>query len=98
MRPIAAAERSTSLPARPKARAITARVGAATASSPREGTKTSRFLALVAERHGPLAELPIEHVSRICTALAPEIELDPGAARAALRKHVISLHSEQVKS
>ena len=99
MRPIAAPERSASLPARPKATAITARVGAAaTASGPREGTKTSRFLALVAERHGPLAELPTEHVSRICTALAPEIELDPGAARAALRKHVISLQSGQVKS
>ncbi len=90
MRPIAAPERSASLPARPKARAIT--------SGPREGTKTSRFLALVAERHGPLAELPTEHVSRICTALAPEIELDPGAARAARRKHVISLQSGQVKS
>ena len=57
---------------------------------PRGGTKTARFLALVAERHGPLAGLPITDVSRICTALAPEIGLHPGAARAALRQAVLA--------
>jgi hypothetical protein len=59
----------------------------------RAGTKTARFLTLVEERHGPLAAFPVEHVSRVCTALAPEVELDPGAARAALRKHVRSLQN-----
>jgi Protein of unknown function (DUF2637) len=57
---------------------------------PRGGTKTARFLALVAERHGPLAGVPVTDVSRICTALAPEIGLDPGAARAALRQAVLA--------
>ena len=57
---------------------------------PRGGTKTARFLALVAERHGPLAAVPVTDVSRICTALAPEIGLHPGAARAALRQAVLA--------
>lgn len=64
-------------------------------SGPRDGSKTSRFLALVQERHGPLADFPIGDVSRVCTVLASEVELDPGAARAALRKHVISLQNGQ---
>jgi hypothetical protein len=58
--------------------------------SPRSGTKTARFLALVAERHGPLAALPVTEVSRICTALAPEVGLHPGAARTALRRAVLA--------
>ena len=95
-RPRAQPKPSATLPARPRVRAITARASHAdTAPGPRSGTKTSRFLALVAERHGPLAELPVDHVSRICTALAPEVGLDLGAARAALRKHVISLQAGQ---
>jgi hypothetical protein len=57
---------------------------------PRGGTKTARFLALVAERHGPLAGVPVTEVSRICTALAPEIGLHPGSARAALRQAVLA--------
>jgi hypothetical protein len=57
---------------------------------PRGGTKTARFLALVAERHGPLAGVPVTEVSRICTALAPEIGLHPGAARSALRQAVLA--------
>ena len=57
---------------------------------PRDGTKTARFLALVAERHGPLAAVPVIDVSPICTALAPEIGLHPGAARAALRQAVLA--------
>jgi hypothetical protein len=56
----------------------------------RDGTKTARFLALVAERHGPLAAVPVTDVSPICTALAPEIGLHPGAARAALRRAVVA--------
>lgn len=57
-------------------------------SRPRPGTKTERFLTLVAERHGPLAEFPLASVSRVCSELAPEADLDLGAARTALRRHV----------
>jgi hypothetical protein len=57
---------------------------------PRSGTKTARFLALVAERHGPLATVPVADVSRICAVLAPEIGLHAGAARTALRKAVLA--------
>jgi hypothetical protein len=57
---------------------------------PRPGSKTQRFLALVAERHGPPAQIPIAEVSRICTALAPEIGLNTGAARTALRAAVLA--------
>jgi hypothetical protein len=60
---------------------------------PRNGTKTARFLALVAERHGALAAVPVTDVSRICTALAPEIGLHAGAARTALRKAVLAEHN-----
>jgi len=50
--------------------------------------KTQRFLALVADRYGPLAAFPITNVSKVCTELAPEVDLNAGAARAALRRHV----------
>jgi hypothetical protein len=56
----------------------------------REGSKTQRFLALVADRHGPLALIPPGQVSRICTVLAPEVGLNTGAARTALRKAVLA--------
>jgi hypothetical protein len=61
-----------------------------TGRGPRSGTKTARFLALVTERHGALAAVPVTDVSRICTALAPEIGLHAGAARTALRKAVLA--------
>jgi hypothetical protein len=57
---------------------------------PRDGTKTARFLALVAERHGPLATVPVTDVSRICAAVAPDADLNAGAARTALRKAVLA--------
>ena len=57
---------------------------------PRNGTKTARFLALVTERHGALAAVPVTDVSRISTALAPEIGLHAGSARTALRKAVLA--------
>jgi uncharacterized protein DUF2637 len=56
----------------------------------RARSKTSRFLALVAERRGPLADFPLKDVSRTCTELAPEAGLDTGAARTALRKAVLA--------
>jgi hypothetical protein len=59
-------------------------------ASRRAGSKTARFLALVAERRGPLADFLLEDVSRTCTELAPEVGLDSGAARTALRKAVLA--------
>ena len=59
-------------------------------SPPRDGTKTARFLALVAQQHGPIAEIPIPRVSRISAAIAPQAGLHPGAARTALRRAVLA--------
>ena len=57
------------------------------------GTKTARFLALAADRYGPLGTFPLAEVSRVSSELAPEVGLDPGAARAALRRHVLALRN-----
>jgi hypothetical protein len=57
---------------------------------PRKATKTVRFLSLVTERHGPLAAIPLSRVAGISAALAPAADLNPGAARAALRKAVLA--------
>jgi hypothetical protein len=54
----------------------------------KDDTKTGRFLALVIERHGPLAGVPLSDVSRIAAAIAPEADLNVGSARSALRKRV----------
>ncbi len=59
-------------------------------SPARDGTKTARFLALVTEQHGPLAAIPIPRVSRISAALAPQVGLNAGAARTALRRAVLA--------
>ena len=56
----------------------------------RKATKTARFLSLVTERHGPLASIPLDRVAAISAALAPAADLNPGAARAALRKAVLA--------
>jgi hypothetical protein len=56
----------------------------------RSGTKTARFLALVAERHGALAAVPVMDVARISAELAPRAGLNTGAARTALRKAVLA--------
>jgi hypothetical protein len=58
--------------------------------SSRLGSKTQRFLALVTDRHGPLAQIPPGEVSPICTALAPQVGLNTGAARTALRQAVLA--------
>ncbi len=59
-------------------------------SGPRAESKTARFLALVAERHGPLTGFPPGRVSATCTELAPQVGLDVGAARTALRRAVLA--------
>jgi hypothetical protein len=75
-------------------KAITGRPAAAVRRrGARQGTKTARFLALVAERYGPLEGFPLADVSQVSTELAPEAGLDPGAARAALRRRVLSLQN-----
>jgi hypothetical protein len=56
----------------------------------RPGSKTQRFLALVTDRHGPLAQISPGAVSPICTALAPQVDLNTGAARTALRAAVLA--------
>jgi hypothetical protein len=53
-------------------------------------TKTSRFLSLVTERHGPLASIPLDRVASISAALAPRVDLNTGAARTALRRAVLA--------
>jgi hypothetical protein len=57
---------------------------------PRAESKTSRFLALVAERHGPLSGFPLADVSKTTAQLAPEVGLDLGAGRTALRSAVLA--------
>jgi len=59
-------------------------------SSPRRETKTARFLALVTERHGPLSAIPLEAVAKTSAALAPQVGLNTGSARAALRRAVLA--------
>ena len=56
----------------------------------RHRTKTARFLALVVSRYGPLAGLPPADVSRVCAELAPQVGLNTGAARTALRREVLA--------
>jgi len=62
----------------------------APAPHPRKATKTARFLDLVTERHGSLAFIPLGAVAGISAELAPRAGLHPGAARAALRKAVLT--------
>ena len=59
-------------------------------SGPRGGTKTARFLALVAEGHGPAGAIPLGSVARIAAQVAPQAGLNAGAARAALRRAVLA--------
>jgi hypothetical protein len=78
----------------PTAKVITARPAARRGGrGARAGTKTARFLRLVAERCGPLEAFPLAEVSRVSAELAPQVGLDPGAARGALRRHVLALQN-----
>jgi hypothetical protein len=56
-------------------------------------TKTGQLLALVAERHGALAGIPAGQVSKIATALAPEVGLHPASGRTALLRAVRAARS-----
>jgi hypothetical protein len=69
------------------------RPGRGRATVPRKATKTARFLSLVAERNGLLASIPLDRVAQISAALAPQVDLNPGAARTALREAVLAARS-----
>ena len=79
--------------ARPAPPSAAARPGRAGGTVPRKATKTARFLFLVTERHGPLASIPLDRVASISAALAPAADLNPGAARTALRQAVLAAHN-----
>jgi hypothetical protein len=76
--------------ARPAPPSAADRPGDDEGTVPRKATKTARFFSLVTERHGPLASIPLDRVAAISAALAPAADLNPGAARAALRKAVLA--------
>jgi len=76
--------------ARPIRPSAPARPGQGRGTVPRKATKTARFLSLVTERNGPLAAIPLDRVAAISADLAPAADLNPGAARAALRKAVLA--------
>jgi hypothetical protein len=77
-------------PVAPGRRALSPAPGQGEGTVPWKATKTARFLSLVTERHGPLAAVPLARVAAISAALAPAVGLNSGAARAALRKAVLS--------
>jgi hypothetical protein len=62
----------------------------AAAPHPRKATKTARFLDLVTERNGSLASIPLARVTGIAADLAPQADLNAGAARTALRKAILA--------
>ncbi len=62
----------------------------APAPHPRKATKTARVLDLATERHGPLASIPLHRVAGISADLAPQLDLNAGAARTAQRKAVLA--------
>jgi hypothetical protein len=45
---------------------------------------------MATERHGSLANVPLDAVAGLSAELAPRVGLHPGAARAALRKAVLA--------
>ncbi len=55
-----------------------------------EGDQDARFIDLVTERHGSLAQVPLDATAKIASSLAPLAELNAGAARTALRKAVLA--------
>ena len=75
---------------RPAPAPAPARPGRGRGRDPRKATKTARFLDLVTERHGSLASIPLTRVAGISADLAPQADLNPGAARTALRRVVLT--------
>ena len=75
---------------RPATPLTPAHPGRGPGTDPGKATKTARFLDLTAERHGPLAAIPLDRIARISADLAPHVDLNPGAARTALRRAVLT--------
>jgi hypothetical protein len=70
---------------------------AAASPGPRRGrgsrrghTKSARFLALATEAYGPLPAIPLNNVASISAALAPQVDLNTGAARTVLRRAILA--------
>jgi hypothetical protein len=88
--PVAPGRRAVTQDAHPELTAGTSRGAVSRASGRarsrrrRGESKTARFLALVREHHGGLAGIDPARVSRICSELAPQVDLNVGSARAAL--------------
>jgi hypothetical protein len=96
--PIAPGRRGRPAPRLPTGSVSPAPVKRAIAAQPsgggaRDGTKTARLLALASDRYGPLEAFPLADVSRVSAELAADIGLHPGAARSALRRHVLALRN-----
>ena len=78
------------------AQAVAAAASPRAIGQPRRGrgrrgdTKSARFLALVTEHHGPLPAIPLDNVATISAALAPQVDLNTGAARTVLRRAVLA--------
>jgi hypothetical protein len=89
-------------PVAPGRRAARPAPPAAAAASPalrrgrgrrRRDTKSARFLALVTEHHGPLPAIELDNVAKISATLAPQVNLNTGAARTVLRRAVLAAHA-----
>ena len=62
---------------------------------PRGQSKTARFMDLVAGRYpGGLATIEPADVSKLCAELAPQVDLDAGAARSYLTPRVREAHAD----
>jgi hypothetical protein len=100
--PVAPGRRAAGISSRAAGRALTvspavssevalrARSAGPRGSVRRSATKTSRFLTLVTEHHGPLDAIPLGLVGRISAQVAPQVDLNTGAARTALRRAVLA--------
>ena len=79
------------------AQAVAAAASPRAIGQPRRGrgrrgdTKSARFLALVTEHYGPLPAIPLDNVATISAALAPQVDLNTGAARTVLRRAVLAV-------
>jgi len=94
--PVAPGRRAARLPtaAEPLPEPNTAAV-APRGSGARGATKTARFLDLVTDRHGPVSAIPLEAVAKTSAALAPQVGLNTGSARAALRRAVLAARHQE---
>jgi hypothetical protein len=85
-------DRCTCAGSRPRERSRRAEPG-----ERREGTKTARFISLVEQRHGPLADFDLANVSRVAGELAPQADLHAGSARSALRAAALAARTGPVR-